>query len=111
MSSEKIAAMLKWHTIQVKPYLGESSNGEQYGPQEPVPCTVRETIKNVMSSTGDLVVSMANLSALPEYVDRFTPRSEVILPSGRVSYVITSALNVGGSGPVKGLDNVVVYCS
>jgi hypothetical protein len=111
MSSEEIADMLNWHTVRVEPYLGESSNGSVFGPPQTVTGTVVERIETVLGAGGQDTISTATISTLPEMLGVFVSQSIVILPSGRLTRVVSCEVSLGGTGPIQGMDNIVVHVS
>lgn len=77
------------HTVTVEPLTGTGPYGDQYGPPREVRCLVEDTRQLVRALDGSEVVSQTTIYASPG-ID-CPPDSKVTLPSGRVSWVITTS--------------------
>ncbi|GII98385.1 hypothetical protein CLV28_0708 [Sediminihabitans luteus] len=76
--------------ITVRPYLGSGAYGDTYGAPVTVIVLLDESATLVRDRTGAEVVASATASTGPDAPDA-PPGSEVTLPSGRVTTVITQS--------------------
>lgn len=77
------------HTVTVEPLTGTGPYGDVYGDPVEVRCLVEDTRQLVRALDGSEVVSQTTVYA-PSWID-CPPDSKVTLPSGRVSYAITTS--------------------
>lgn len=108
--SHALDAMLDWHTVTVRRFLGEGSNGPRYSAPITLPCTLNEQTTVTVSAAGNVTGTTATLVYRVEHADKINPGALVTLPSGREAEVVSAQLATGG-GPVTGLDTGVAVLS
>lgn len=94
-----LPAIVHQHTATVTPYLGISGTGEDlYGAPIVISGFCEDKVRQVRDHEGAEVVSSSTFYTDPG--PSVPPRSEITLPSGRVSRVIIAADFDGGDLPV-----------
>lgn len=84
------------HTVTVRTAAGTGGMGQNFAAPVDVACFVDDAVRLVRALDAAQVVSSSTLYAGPEHAAHFTPGSEVDLPSGRTTTVITAAYRDGG---------------
>ena len=107
MSSDDLAEFYI-HTVAAEPVLGSSSHGPVYGDPVDVPCFVASGTRMVRTTSGDEVVSTAQITAAPDAADAFPPGARVTLPWGAVTKVINT--HRADSGDLDLPDHVEAVC-
>jgi hypothetical protein len=87
------------HQVTVKPYLGDSAYGRQYGDPVPVRCWLEKKVRLVRAPDGREVTSSATFYCRLGVVEA-PPESLVTLDDGRETTVIEQVTQAGGGLPL-----------
>lgn len=93
-----IPARLLVHTVTVKPYQGESSNGPVYGATFTLPCMAQGKRRMVRTPTGTEALSTLTLFAALADAPRIPAGSEVTWRDDTTTVLATIAHDDGGLG-------------
>lgn len=90
--------LLDWHTVQVRKFAGNGSNGPRYTASAPLACTVNEQTTTTVGPQGNITATTTTITVRPELADQVNEGALVTLPSGREAEVTA----MGGATDLPG---------
>ncbi len=99
----EVDELVGWHTVSVRPYIGEGSNGPRYGAAADLVCTVTEQTDVTVTSTGNTVGTRTTIVFQPADKALIPSSSLVTLPAGDEREV-TSVSITDAPAPFDGLN-------
>lgn len=104
------ADMLTAHTVTVRRFTGQGSNGPRYAAGVPMRCTVNEQTTVTVSAAGNVTGTVTTIAYLPELAGMINQGSLVTLPSGREAEVISNQVTTD-VGPITGINAGIAVLS
>lgn len=102
--------LLVAHTVSVRRYIGQGSNGPRYAAPTELPCTVNEQTTITVSAAGNVTGTVTTIAYREEYAGLINGGALVTLPSGRESEVISNQVTTD-VGPITGMNAGIAVVS
>lgn len=99
-----LTELIGWHTVAVRRFIGNGSNGPRYAPVADLPCTVTRETTIVVGATGSVQGTNTTLVFEAEHQALINQGALVVLPDESVEREVTGLSVTDAPAPFTGFD-------
>ena len=100
----ELAELIGWHTVVVRRFLGEGSNGPRYAGAVNLPCTVTKQTDVTVTATGNIAGTTTTLTFEADQAGKINASSLVLLPGETEEREVTGLSVTDAPAPFTGFD-------
>lgn len=100
----ELGELIGWHTVVVRRFLGEGSNGPRYSAAVNLPCTVTKQTDVTVTATGNIESTATTLTFEADQAGKINASALVLLPGETQEREVTGLSVTTAPDPFTGFD-------